>query len=148
VRSSEATTACLIPECLGLDVITDEIVWKFFRRVDRIMDAYRSGDTYGTAELKNKVYKSHRRVAEFSRTHSPGGWQPTSRGGWARAKSQRRYWMRMNKCVRGFFFCFFFACNFQANTCNHSVSLFLCQICGQVTLHQTSEGTRLKCSAP
>jgi hypothetical protein len=54
----------MIPECLGPDVITDEIVWKFFRRVDRIMDAYRSGDTYGTPEFKNKVYKSHRRVAE------------------------------------------------------------------------------------
>jgi hypothetical protein len=32
-------------------------------KIEETADAYRSGDTYGTAEFKNKVYKSHRRIA-------------------------------------------------------------------------------------
>jgi hypothetical protein len=54
----------MIPKCLGPAVVTDEIVWKFFQRVERILEAYRSGETYGTEAFKNRVYKSHRRVAE------------------------------------------------------------------------------------
>jgi transposase len=52
----------MIPKCLGPAVVTDELVWKFFRRVRRILEAYQSGETYGTEAFKNTVYKSHRRV--------------------------------------------------------------------------------------
>jgi transposase len=54
----------MIPKCLGPAAVTDEIVWRFFQRVERILEAYRSGETYGTEAFKNRVYKSHRRVAE------------------------------------------------------------------------------------
>jgi hypothetical protein len=54
----------MVPKCLGREVVTDEIVWKSFCRVDRIMDAYRHGERYGTQQLKDRVYRSHRRVGE------------------------------------------------------------------------------------
>jgi hypothetical protein len=54
----------MVPECLGQGVVTDELVWKFFGRVDRIMEAYRQGEQYGTQAFKERVYRSHRRVGD------------------------------------------------------------------------------------
>jgi hypothetical protein len=54
----------MVPKCLGQAVVTDKIVLQFFARVERIMDAYRHGERYGTLEFKERVYKSHRSVGE------------------------------------------------------------------------------------
>jgi hypothetical protein len=48
----------MIPKRLGPAVVTDEIFWKFFQRVERILEAYRSGETYGTEAFKNRVCKA------------------------------------------------------------------------------------------
>jgi hypothetical protein len=52
----------MIPRCLGPEGVSDELVWKFFERVDRIHRADLNGETYGTAAVKERVYRSHRRV--------------------------------------------------------------------------------------
>jgi hypothetical protein len=54
----------MIPKCLGQSVVTDKMVLQFFARVERIMDAYRHGEAYGTPAFKERVYRSHRRVGE------------------------------------------------------------------------------------
>jgi hypothetical protein len=54
----------MIPRCLGQEGVSDELVLKFFERVDRIQNAYIERKLlYGTAAFKDKVHKSHRRVA-------------------------------------------------------------------------------------
>jgi hypothetical protein len=53
----------MIPRALGPEGVPDELVFKFFERVDRIHEAYIAGEHYGTAAFKERVYKSHRRVS-------------------------------------------------------------------------------------
>ncbi|KAA8895916.1 hypothetical protein FN846DRAFT_889288 [Sphaerosporella brunnea] len=65
-RLDKIKTVILKEACADLkqSVVTDVVVWKFFRRVDRIMEAYRQGERYGTQAFKERVYRSHRRVGE------------------------------------------------------------------------------------
>jgi len=52
---------------LALDSVSDQLVWKFAQRTNRIMDTYRQGIVYGTPEFQASVkhkYKSHRRVTD------------------------------------------------------------------------------------
>ena len=50
--------------------VEQKTICGFFNRSMRILKAYRDGLQYGCAELKNRVYKSHRRIEDKSKWQS------------------------------------------------------------------------------
>ncbi|RPA99707.1 hypothetical protein L873DRAFT_1767021 [Choiromyces venosus 120613-1] len=48
----------------ALDSVSSATIHRYFLACMRILDAYRSGLHYGTAEFRERVYKSHRRVED------------------------------------------------------------------------------------
>ncbi|KAF8434216.1 hypothetical protein BGX38DRAFT_178976 [Terfezia claveryi] len=46
---------------LSLNSVSELTIWRFYNKCQRTMNAYRDGCQYGTAEFKERVYKSHRR---------------------------------------------------------------------------------------
>ncbi|RPB23933.1 hypothetical protein L211DRAFT_838386, partial [Terfezia boudieri ATCC MYA-4762] len=45
---------------LSLNSVSELTIWRFYNKCQRTMSAYRDGCQYGTAEFKERVYKSHR----------------------------------------------------------------------------------------
>ena len=53
----------LVPE--AINQIPDQLIWKYARRTNRIINAYETGAVYGSEQYKSIVstkYKSHYRV--------------------------------------------------------------------------------------
>ncbi|RPB21874.1 hypothetical protein L211DRAFT_888332 [Terfezia boudieri ATCC MYA-4762] len=46
---------------LSLNSVSELTIWRFYNKCQRTMSAYRDGCQYGTADFKERVYKSHRR---------------------------------------------------------------------------------------
>lgn len=46
---------------LSLSSVSEVTIWRLYQKTQRTMCAYRDGCQYGTAEFKDRVYKSHRR---------------------------------------------------------------------------------------
>jgi len=56
----------MIPQ--ALNSVSDQLIWKYAQRAERIMESYRQGILYGTPEFQASIkhkYKSHRRVSEL-----------------------------------------------------------------------------------
>ena len=51
----------------GLASVKNSSILGYWNRVYRIIDAYQAGANYGTADFKNRVYKSHRRIEDKSK---------------------------------------------------------------------------------
>jgi len=52
---------------LALDSVSTSTIHRYFLACMRIVEAYRVGLHYGTAEFRERVYKSHRRVEDKSK---------------------------------------------------------------------------------
>jgi len=46
----------------ALEAVPEVTIWRFYRKCQRTIQAYRDGCQYGTTEFKDRVYKSHRRT--------------------------------------------------------------------------------------
>ena len=55
----------IVPEALAQ--VSNKLIWKYYQRVFRMMDAYRNNLVYGSPDFKKHVftrYSSHRRISE------------------------------------------------------------------------------------
>jgi hypothetical protein len=51
-----------VPE--ALESVKPSLIFKYWRRTQRIIQAYREGATFGDEEYRARVYTSHRRVSQ------------------------------------------------------------------------------------
>ena len=55
----------LVPEALR--PIPPDMIFRFYDHCMRILDAYENGETYGTKEFCDHIYKGHRQIVDKSK---------------------------------------------------------------------------------